>query len=365
MAQGQELKDGMQLFSASGIFRLGFFLLDPANENSYLGIAYNRENEKPIWVANRNSPILGNSGILTVDHYGNLKIISHNMGDPVVLYSVQSATNATAILLDSGNFVLRELGPDGSGKQDLWQSFDYPTDTLLPKMKLGFDRKAGLNRTLTSWRTDNFPASGSFTLGIDTGGINQMVIWWQRSIYWTSGVWHNGCFNMSNEFCQYYNFSYMSNENETYFNYSVHKEITIFPRLNLNAKGELRGFGMDFMFTEVSCTNSAPSSRVGCVEQKLPQCRSSRDKFVLKTGVMSPDGFKFDENENLTIIDCRDKCFKNCSCVAYASANRNGTGCEIWAKESSFTEYNLDYLREMHILDNKGNVQIEVMKHTT
>ncbi|KAK6917406.1 Bulb-type lectin domain [Dillenia turbinata] len=32
-----------------------------------------------------------------------------------------------------------------------WQSFDYPTDTLLPNMKIGLDRKTGLNRFITSW----------------------------------------------------------------------------------------------------------------------------------------------------------------------------------------------------------------------
>ncbi|XP_015867238.3 G-type lectin S-receptor-like serine/threonine-protein kinase CES101 isoform X1 [Ziziphus jujuba] len=353
LAQGQELKHGRQLFSASGIFRLGFFQLDAAN-NSYLGVSYNRANEKPVWVANRNNPILGNSGILTIDRFGNFKIISRKLGDCVLLYTVQTAINASAVLLDSGNFVLHELNPDGSVKRDLWQSFDYPTDTLLPKMKLGFDRKTGLNRTLTSWRTDGFPASGSFTLGMDPSGINQMVIWWQGSTYWTSGVWQNGCFNMSHEFCYYYkyNFSYTSNEKEAYFDYSVDKEITIFPRLTVNAEGQLKGFGMDSLFTEVSCFDSSSSSlRVGCVEQKLPDCRSYHDKFVLKMGVMSRDGFRF-HNDNLSITDCWERCLKNCSCVAYASANDNGTGCEIWTKDSSFTESNLSTLKEIYILES-------------
>lgn len=363
LAQGQELKYGMQLFSASGTFRLGFFQFGPAN-NSYLGISYNRDNEKPVWIANRNNPVLGNSGILTIDSFGNFKIISHNMGDSMLLNSVQAATSASAVLLDSGNFVLHELNPNGSVKKDLWESFDYPTDTLLPKMKLGFDRKTGLNRILTSWRTDEFPASGSFVLGMDPSGINQMVIWWQGGIYWTSGVWKNGCFNISHEFCYLYkySFSYTSNEKEAYLNYSVGKEITIFPRLTVNAAGQLKGFGMDSFFTEVSCIDSSSSSfRVGCAEQKLPDCRSSRDKFALKMGLMSGDGFRF-PNDNLTITDCWDRCLKNCSCVAYASANDNGTGCEIWNKDSSFIENNLGALKATHILESSGNVRVEIIE---
>lgn len=359
--QGQELKHGLQLFSSSGIFRLGFLQLEPAN-SSYLGIWYNnnKDNESPVWVANRNNPILGDSGTLGIDQYGNLKI-SHNAGDPITLYSVQAPINATATLLDSGNFVLRESNADGSVNQVLWQSFDYPTDTLLPKMKLGFDRETGLNRTLTSWRSVDVPALGSFTLGLDPIGTDEMRVWWRGTNYWASGTWRDWCFDsLGDEFCNRfrYNFSYRSNENETYFSYVVSKEITIFPRLTLSPDGEIRGYGMNLMFTGVSClgssSSSLPSLRFGCVEQKLPSCRrSSRGKFVSKVGAMSRDGFRFTEKDNLTIVDCWEKCLQNCSCVAYAYTNDNGTGCEIWTKDSSFTKNNLATLREIRILESR------------
>lgn len=354
LAQGQELKDGMQLFSASGIFRLGFFKPGDAN-NSYLGIWYNRNNEKAVWVANRNNPIIDNSGVLRIDQYGNLKI-SQNMVDDIVLFSVKEAISTSAILLDSGNFVLSELNPDGSIKQELWQSFDYPTDTLLPKMKLGFNRQSGRNWTLKSWRTGNLPSTGSFTLGLDPSSVKQMVIFWGGNVYWTSGSWHTWCFSLTDEFCSNYkyNFSYISNENETYLSYSVDKGTTIFPRLLLNEEGELIGFGMDSVFTGVSCTSSNSTLENGCVEQRLPDCRSSRDKFVFKLGVVSRNGNKILENENMTLIDCWDVCFKMCSCLAYASANDDGTGCEIWTKGASFTQNNLGILREIHILESKG-----------
>lgn len=52
-----------------------------------------------------------------------------------------------AELLPNGNFVLRDKNnPDTV----LWQSFDHPTDTLLPEMKLGWDKRSGLDRILTS-----------------------------------------------------------------------------------------------------------------------------------------------------------------------------------------------------------------------
>jgi len=78
-----------------------------------------------VWIANRDTPIFNNSGSLTIDNNGNLKI-SDNGSLSIVLYSGQEKGNNTiAVLLDNGNFVLRE---QSSGRQ-LWQSFDYPTDT--------------------------------------------------------------------------------------------------------------------------------------------------------------------------------------------------------------------------------------------
>ena len=43
------------------------------------------------------------------------------------------ANNPVLQLLDSGNLVLRD---ENSGIS-LWESFDYPSDTFLPGMKMG------------------------------------------------------------------------------------------------------------------------------------------------------------------------------------------------------------------------------------
>jgi hypothetical protein len=50
-------------------------------------------------------------------------------------------------LLDSGNVVVKEMNENDSGKY-LWQSFDYPTDTLLPDMKLGWELDTGFDPAL-------------------------------------------------------------------------------------------------------------------------------------------------------------------------------------------------------------------------
>ncbi|TXG67186.1 hypothetical protein EZV62_008461 [Acer yangbiense] len=65
--------------------------------------------------------------------------------------SCSNATNTT--LLDSGNLILLD-----QHSQVLWQSFDYPTDTLLPGMKLGYDHSTGISRSLVSWKSSQDPA---------------------------------------------------------------------------------------------------------------------------------------------------------------------------------------------------------------
>ena len=51
---------------------------------------------------------------------------------------------------DNGNLVLLD---GGNSSNVLWQSFDHPTDTLVPEAWLGEDKLTGEYQTLTSWRS--------------------------------------------------------------------------------------------------------------------------------------------------------------------------------------------------------------------
>lgn len=70
------------------------------------------------------------------------------------------ADHPEAQLLDSGNLVLKDQNNGTSRESYQWQSFDHPSDTLLPGMKLGWDLKSGQERYLTSWRTTKDPSLG-------------------------------------------------------------------------------------------------------------------------------------------------------------------------------------------------------------
>ncbi|KAJ0007374.1 hypothetical protein Pint_29828 [Pistacia integerrima] len=157
--------------------------------HTYIGIYY-FEGSKPVWVANRHDALIHSSEGLVIDSYdGNLKILQ-DWGNPIAVISVQGAKNTVATPLDSGNFVLREINSNGTKGRVLWQSFDYPTDTLLPGMKLRFNLKTGHTWFLQSWITNDSPEPGSYTLGMNPNVTNQLIVSWleEREFYWTIGL---------------------------------------------------------------------------------------------------------------------------------------------------------------------------------
>jgi hypothetical protein len=125
--------DGETLVSAGGSFELGFFSPGSSN-NRYLGIWYVKSPKPVVWVANRKVPLSNKLGALNISSQGVL-IIYRSTND-IVWSSNPSITaeDPVAELLESGNLVVRE-GNDNNPDNFLWQSFDYPCDTLLPGMK--------------------------------------------------------------------------------------------------------------------------------------------------------------------------------------------------------------------------------------
>lgn len=71
----------------------------------------------------------------------------------------------------------------------LWQSFDYPTDTVLPGMRFGLDRRTGVNRILSSWKSETDPGRGDFTFAVETRGSPQLFLYKMSAPYWRAGPW--------------------------------------------------------------------------------------------------------------------------------------------------------------------------------
>ncbi|XP_042971495.1 G-type lectin S-receptor-like serine/threonine-protein kinase CES101 [Carya illinoinensis] len=340
---GEALRYPDQLVSADGRFRLGFFTFSSpdVSDVGYLGIWYSDDayNTK-LWVANRDRPISVSTGNLTMEADGQLRIVNSG-GSPIPLNSKQTAPNSTATLDNSGNFIVKDLNPDGSTKRILWESFDYPTDTLLPGMKLGINNITGKEWKLTSWLSEQVAAPGGFSLEWSpANGTRQLVMRHRGNMYWLSGVGSESDFqNLGYKMTLdnvYYNFSYIFNENESYFSYSVpNGRIS---RLVLSSDGMLTDNPKPIYVTRGMCFGY--SLEPGCVQQNSPACRTSSQKFEQRSvQFLGPRASQWDDNSNTSIGDCWTKCWSNCSCVGFDSYSGNGTGC-LFHESGQFVEEN-------------------------
>ncbi|KAF7139578.1 hypothetical protein RHSIM_Rhsim07G0135900 [Rhododendron simsii] len=341
IGSGEELNSSSLLESDGGNFTLGFFTI-PQTDYTYLGICYtNDEQRRKVWVANPNTPLNNNvTAALTIDNTtGILKITSG--GNTVLNISNQQAVNPTARIEDSGNLVLT----DGTEKQSLWQSFDNPTNTLLPGMKLGFNTATGQNWNLTSWISDYVPASGAFTLGWEpTQDSGQLVVYRRGERYWTSGPLKDQSFEYLYDpwTLYYYNFSVVSNNDEKYLTFSSINvslwmwELTPNGEIVDDANARTYGPGYGFCYGY----ESVPPF---CVTSELPQCRSSNDKFEEKRASFLPTiaTSEYEENTSLSLSDCMERCWNDCNCVAF-TVNSIGTGCITWRGKLEYQEDNPD-----------------------
>ncbi|KAL9859253.1 putative bulb-type lectin domain-containing protein [Arabidopsis thaliana] len=134
---------------------LCFFKTTASSRNGYgwyLGIWYKSISERTYgWVANRDNPLSKSIGTLKIS-YANLVLLDHSR-TPVWSKNLTRTVKSPVVaeLLDNGNFVLRDSKINYQNRF-LWQSFDYPVDTLLPEMKIGRDLKTGYETFLSFWR---------------------------------------------------------------------------------------------------------------------------------------------------------------------------------------------------------------------
>ncbi|THG14362.1 hypothetical protein TEA_018916 [Camellia sinensis var. sinensis] len=163
------------LISDGKRFELRFLNISGQSSSRYVGIQYYTWRPPEIvWVFNRDNPLpdsatgffgIKNGNLALWDESGNFNL-STSLG----------SSRSTAKLLDSGNLVVRD---DQSGKS-LWESFNNPTDTFLPGMKMNANLK------LTSWKGPHDPTTGNFTFQQEEEVENGYIVLKRGTIYWKS-----------------------------------------------------------------------------------------------------------------------------------------------------------------------------------
>ncbi|KAJ6313995.1 hypothetical protein OIU78_017614, partial [Salix suchowensis] len=350
---GYSLNYTTTLVSKNGHFTLGFVRIGSAELSAgYLGIWYENETSHPFWLANRDKPIADNSGVLALDGSGNMKL-TYSGGDLVDIYSSPSSTNnLTAVLEDSGNFVLKDT--NSGGQQDyLWRSFDDPTDTFLPGMKLGINHTSSQTWSLTSWTSDLVPAPGAFTLEWKRD-THELVIKRRTQTYWTSGPLTSNTGFLDTGFLDF-SFINVSNADEDYIMFTVSanqytpQDQRIFSMWQMTYDGNIIDNFTRREFGGTICKRN--NADAGCEKWSGPACRSSMNSFELRSGsFVNTVPRKNDYNSSLSISDCMDICWNDCSCVGVPTRGNNGnnTGCTFFY--GNFTPYPSESAIQYHII---------------
>ncbi|MBA0818692.1 hypothetical protein Gohar_021801 [Gossypium harknessii] len=333
ISANQSLSGTQTIVSSGGHFVLGFF--KPGNSsNYYIGMWYGKVNQQTaVWVANREIPVHD-------IHSSELKISNGNL---VLFNESQVPIWSTNISSSSSNSVVAVLEDGGN--------------------LLSLNRRTNQSQLLTSWKNSEDPAPGLFSLELDPNGTNQSFILWNRSEqYWTSGAWdpQRRIFSLVPEMRlnEIYNYSYVSNENESYFTYSLYDPSTI-SRFVMDVSGQMKQLSWLESSQRWSLIWSEPRQQCevyafcgafgSCNEKALPFCNcltgfepKSESDWNLsdfskgckrKTQLQCEDptlahgkSDKFLEMPNIklpqheqsmtvgSISECESTCLKNCSC---------------------------------------------------
>ncbi|KAL1831323.1 hypothetical protein ACET3Z_000974 [Daucus carota] len=134
--------------SPSGLFAFGFF---PQGHNRYgVGIilAGLATNKTVVWTANRDYPPVSDNVTLRFTKDGRLVLQQQSQE---IIWQISHQNVSSASILDSGNFVLYDCE-----NKIIWQSFDEPTDTILPGQILSEDQELSSKISESDYSTGIF-----------------------------------------------------------------------------------------------------------------------------------------------------------------------------------------------------------------
>ncbi|XP_060199268.1 G-type lectin S-receptor-like serine/threonine-protein kinase At4g27290 isoform X2 [Lycium barbarum] len=373
------IRDGETVVSSGGIFEMGFFS-PSGTSRRYIGIWYKQilPVQTVVWVANREKPLMSTSSVaLKVTKPGILALLNDKNEIIWSTNTSRSIQNPVALLLDSGNLVVKDAN-DGNPQNFLWQSFNIPTDTHLPGMKLGKNFKTGHESYLSAWKNDNDAAPGEFTRHIDPTGYPQALTKRGTRVSVRAGPWNgfrwSGIPKQLLTQSNIYTFQFIFNEEEVYYIFSIINS-SVLSRLVVTSNGYIqrltwvdrtKSWHMHYNLPSDNCDTYSlcgaygscdieNSPICGCLEKfvaKYPQqwekgdwtegCvrRTSLDckkehVFLKYSGIKLPDTKHSQYNKTMTLEGCKQVCSRNCSCTAYSSLDiSNGEkGCLFWFGE--------------------------------
>ncbi|XP_010256774.1 PREDICTED: putative receptor protein kinase ZmPK1 [Nelumbo nucifera] len=336
------------LTSPDKSFTCGFY---PVGTNAYsFSIWFTNSKERTVtWMANRDHPVNGRRSRVLLQRDGTM-VLTDADG------SVVWATNTTktkvdrAELLNTGNLVLK----DPLGKI-LWQSFDFPTDTLLPLQPFT------TNIRLTSAKGRGDYSKGYYNFYFDNDNVLRLMYDGPEisSLYWPNpefSVSGNGRTNYnSTRIAGFDEMGRFSSSDDMQFS-ATDLGYGIKRRLTMDYDGNLRLYSLNesnglwhitWEALQQQCSSRGLCGRNGiCVYTPTPKCScppgyERADKTDWSKGckpqfnrscdqphhqqqvkfVELPHtdfyGFDFEPAKFISLEECKKLCLEKCSCEAF------------------------------------------------
>ncbi|XP_021287429.1 G-type lectin S-receptor-like serine/threonine-protein kinase At4g27290 [Herrania umbratica] len=384
------IRDGDTLVSAGGIFELGFFSPGSSSKR-YLGIWYQNSVTTVPWVANREVPLNDTSSVLRVTDQGILVLLDSN-GSTVWSSNASRPVRIPVVqLLDSGNLIVKDDG-DGNPENFIWQSFDYPGNTFIARMKIGRDFRTGLDRFLSSWKSPDDPSAGKFTYRFELGGFPEVVVREGSTVRFRSGPYNgermSGMLEMKEN--PMYTYDFVFNEEELYLTFTPRNSSILLRGVLSSQSGAIeplmwidsnRGWIQNLPLYIDNCDRYALCGANGvCDNNKSPVCscmtgfvpkspkewdavpgtdgcvrktrlNCSGDDFIKVSAVKLPETRQSWYNYNISLEECKSLCLANCTCTGYANLDiRNGgSGCLLWFTDLIDIRYISDSAQDIYV----------------
>ncbi|XP_044414371.1 G-type lectin S-receptor-like serine/threonine-protein kinase At2g19130 [Triticum aestivum] len=350
--------------------------------------------QETVWVANRDQPITNpsiNQTRFKISSDGNLVIVNHAANNESIVWSSHIVNNRThintnntsvAVLLNSGNLAFKE---SASSDLPVWQSFNYPTDVILPGAKFGRDKVTGFSHQAISKKSLIDPGLGSYyyeleqTKGLVLKRHNPSVEYWLYASSTKSSLnlvpMLKAVLDMDPRTKGLINATYVDNNKEEYYMYiSLDESSSFFILLDISSQIKLNLWSQakqswqtiyaipdDPCIPPATCGpytvcngNAHPSCDCmksfsqkslqdwefedrteGCIRNRPLHCTSDRN-ITSSTDMFHPiSQVTLPYNPQSIVVastqsKCEEACLSSCSCTAYSY---NNSRCYVWNGE--------------------------------
>ncbi|KAM5546477.1 hypothetical protein ABKV19_002419 [Rosa sericea] len=355
------------LTSPDKSFTCGFYGV-PGRNAYWFSIWFTNSKDKTVvWMANRDRPA-GLESRVSLRRDGSMVLTNHVDFTTIIWETSTGSTGVDrAELLNSGNLVLKD--PNGT---ILWQSFDFPTDTLLPNQP--FTKSSTL---VSNLGRGNFGA-GYFNFYFDNDNVLKLMYDGPdiSSLYWPDpgySVSENGRNAVnSSRIAVLDELGSFSSSDELQFS-AIDMGSRVKRRLTMDYDGNLRLYSLNsstglWMITwqamaepckvhgicgrngiciytpapKCSCppgyeAADASNLNLGCKPKFNRTCSKSQEEKFVQIPQVNFYGFDLNFSEAVSIDDCRQLCLGDCRCEAF-SYWLNGEG-RCYTKSILFNGY--------------------------